>query len=45
MLYLLRFLFLSKIKPTNILNGAAFLRDVFYFEFVAYQPLQRCQIS
>ena len=27
-------------KTTIVLNGTAFSRDVFSFEFVAYQPLQ-----
>jgi len=37
--------FCSFQKSTIVLNRAAFLRDVFSFEFVASQPLQRCQIS
>jgi len=45
MLYSLRFLFLSEFKPTNALDGGASSRDIFSFEFVAYQSLQRCQIS
>jgi len=45
MLYSLRFLFLSEFKPTIVLDGGAFFRDIFSFEFVAYQPPQRCQIS
>jgi len=36
------FLFLSELKPTNVLDGGAFSRDI--FSFVAYQLLQRCQI-
>jgi len=45
MLYSLRLLFLSEFKPTNVLDGGAFSRDIFSFKFVAYQSLQRCQIS
>jgi len=45
MLYSLQFLFLLKIKRTNVLNGAAISQDVFSFKFAAYQPLQYCQIS
>jgi len=45
MLYSLRFLFLSEFKPANVLDGGAFSRDIFSFEFVAYQSLRRCQIS
>jgi len=45
MLYSLRFLFLSEFKPINVLDGGAFSRDIFSLEFVAYQPLQRFQIS
>jgi len=45
MLYPLRFLFLSEFKPTNVLDEGAFSQDIFSFKFVAYQPLQRCQIS
>jgi len=45
MLYPLRFLFLSEFKHDNVLDGGAFSRDIFSFEFVAYQSLPRCQIS
>jgi len=45
MLYLLRFLSLSKFKRTMFSMVVALSRDIFSFEFVAYQPLQRCQIS
>ena len=45
MVYSLRFLFLSEFKPTIVLDGGAFLRDIFSFEFEAYQTPQRCQIS
>ena len=45
MLYSQRFLFLSEFKPTIVLDRGAFLRDILSFEFAAYQPLQRCQIS
>jgi len=45
MLYSLRFLFLSEFKPANVLDGGALSRNIFSFEFVAYQSLQRCQIS
>ena len=38
------FLFLSEFKPTNVLNRGVFSRVIFSFEYVAYQPLQRCQI-
>jgi len=45
MLYSLRCLSVSEFKPTNVLDGGAFSRDIFSFEYVAYQSLQRCQIS
>jgi len=44
MLHSLRFLFLSEFKPANVLDGGAFSQDIFSFEFVAYRPLQHCQI-
>jgi len=44
MLYLMRFLFFSEFKPTNVLDGVDFSQVIFSSEFVAYQPLQRCQI-
>jgi len=42
MLYSLRFLFLLEFKPANVLDGGAFSRNIFSFEFVAYQSLRRC---
>jgi len=44
MLYSLHFFFFSEFKPTNVLDGGAFSQDIVSFEFVAYQPLQCCQI-
>jgi len=45
MLYSLRFLFLSEFERSNVLDGGAFSRNIFSFGIVAYQSLQRCQIS
>jgi len=42
MLYLLCFLFLSKFKPTNVLNRAAFLRDIFLSNL---QPINRFNVA
>jgi len=42
MLYLLRFLFLSEFKPTNVLDGGTFSRDVFLSNLY---PINRFKVA